>query len=222
MRGYFFDMDGTLIDSMPNHAKAWKQVMAKYGMCFAPYECYLNEGRTSRDMIRILADRQGVTVSDEMMEAIYREKTAVYRQMGDPISVPGVSDLLQYLAKDPSNQIWVVTGGGQVNLWEQLEQLFPGIFHPEYMITAFDVVHGKPHAEPYLRAWERSGLNKEECCVIENAPMGIRSGKAAGLFTVGVNTGILSLNDLHEAGADKVFSNMHELRQWLEDTKTES
>lgn len=216
MKGYFFDMDGTLLDSMPNHAKAWEKVMAQYGIRFAPRDCYINEGRTSRDVIRLLADRQGVAIADDQLDEIYQAKTAAYRELGKRVPVSGVGELLRYLSQDSNNQIWVVTGGGQLDLWEQLEQLFPGIFRREYMITAFDVTHGKPNAEPYLKAWERSGLKKEECCVIENAPLGIRSGKAAGLFTIGVNTGILTLDDLREAGADIVFSTMQELQQWYE------
>lgn len=215
MKGYFFDMDGTLLDSMPNHAKAWEKVMAQYGIRFAPRDCYINEGRTSRDVIRLLADRQGVAIADDQLDEIYQAKTAAYRQMGERVPVAGVGELLQYLARDPSNQIWVVTGGGQLDLYEQLEQLFPGIFRREYMITAFDVTHGKPSAEPYLKAWKKSGLQKEQCCVIENAPLGIQSGKAAGLFTIGVNTGILTCDDLHQAGADEVFATMQDLRMWL-------
>lgn len=215
MKGYFFDMDGTLIDSMPNHSKAWEKVMAQYGIRFAPRDCYINEGRTSRDVIRLLADRQGVAIADDQLDEIYQAKTNAYRSLGERVPVVGVGDVLTNLARNPENQIWVVTGGGQVDLWEQLEDLFPGIFRREWMITAFDVTHGKPSAEPYLKAWEKSGLTKEECCVIENAPLGIRSGKAAGLFTIGVNTGILTPDDLSEAGADIVFNSMYELNKWL-------
>ena len=89
----------------------------------------------------------------------------------------------------------------------------------EQLITAYDVTHGKPHPEPYLKAWERSGLDKEQCCVIENAPLGVRAGKAAGLKVYAVNTGILTPNDLLEAGADKVFNSMREL---LEELKVEN
>ena len=81
------------------------------------------------------------------------------------------------------------------------------------MITAFDVTHGKPDPEPYLKAWERSGLLKEQCFVVENAPLGIRSGKAAGLTVFAVNTGILTKEDL--AQADQVFDSMTELLEFL-------
>ena len=83
------------------------------------------------------------------------------------------------------------------------------------MITAFDVVHGKPDPEPYLKAWERSGLTKEQCVVIENAPLGVQSGKAAGLTVYAVNTGILTTEDLQRAGADRVFNSMAELLEEL-------
>ena len=86
------------------------------------------------------------------------------------------------------DQIWVVTGSGMRSLLDNLNSVLPAVFHPERMITAFDVVKGKPDPEPYLKAWERSGLKKEQCFVVENAPLGVRSGKAAGLTVYAVNT----------------------------------
>ena len=101
-----------------------------------------------------------------------------------------------------------MTGSGQQTLFDELNEVFPNAFARERMVTALDVIKGKPDPEPYLRAWEKSGLEKSECCVIENAPMGIRAGKAAGLFTIGVNTGPLPDNDLYDAGADVVVKDM--------------
>ena len=78
--------------------------------------------------------------------------------------------------------------------------------------------YGKPNPEPYLKAWERSGFKKEECMVVENAPLGTRAAKAAGLFTCAVNTGILPDADLEAEHADKVFPNMAALLKWLQDS----
>ena len=100
-------------------------------------------------------------------------------------------------------------------LLDSLNNVFPTIFQQDRMITAFDVVKGKPDPEPYLKAWERSGLQKEQCFVIENAPLGVRSGKAAGLTVYAVNTGILTREDLQQAGADQVFDSMTELLDFL-------
>jgi beta-phosphoglucomutase-like phosphatase (HAD superfamily) len=87
----------------------------------------------------------------------------------------------------------------------------------EQLITAYDVTHGKPHPEPYLKAWERSGFKKEECCVVENAPLGVRAAKSAGLFTIAVNTGILENERLSQEKADLVLPNMHALLQWFQE-----
>jgi HAD superfamily hydrolase (TIGR01509 family) len=119
------------------------------------------------------------------------------------------------LLKERQRAIWIVTGSGQKSLFARLEGCFPGVFAPERMVTAYDVKHGKPDPEPYLKAWERSGYSKEQCCVIENAPLGVRAGKAAGLYTIAVNTGPLPDEMLQREGADQVFPDMDALYNWL-------
>lgn len=213
-KSFFFDMDGVLFDSMPNHALAWAETLVRYGIRFEPRDCYINEGRTSRDVIRMLAQQQGLYFTDDEIEDIYQEKTIAYRQHGGGKPMKDVAKVLNYIHAQGA-QIWVVTGGGQPDLYDQLEASFPGIFRLDRMVTAIQVPIGKPRPEPYLKAWEGSGCVKADCCVIENAPLGIQAGKAAGLFTIGVNTGVLHREDLRNAGADIVFDNMQQLYDWL-------
>ena len=214
-KAYFFDMDGTLFDSMPHHAEAWERVMAHHGFRFTQEDCYINEGRTGEDVISEAFRMSGATdISLSEVQAIYREKTELFHSMGEVQPIAGVQEVLQFL-KEQGASLWIVTGSGQQTLFDVLDHHFPGIFARERMITAFDVTHGKPDPEPYLKAWERSGYPKEECCVVENAPLGLRSGKAAGLFSIGVNTGPLRDELLWEAGADEVFHNMPALLEWL-------
>lgn len=213
-KAFFFDMDGVLFDSMPNHSLAWAETLVRYGIRFEPRDCYINEGRTSRDVIRLLAKQQGLYFTDDEIELIYQEKTEAYRRHGGGKPMRDVEKVLNYIHQQ-GTQIWVVTGGGQPDLYNQLEAAFPGIFRPNRMVTALQVPIGKPRPEPYLKAWEGSGCAKEDCCVIENAPLGIQAGKAAGLFTIGVNTGVLRREDLAAAGADLVFDNMQQLHDWL-------
>lgn len=217
-KAFFFDMDGVLVDSMRNHCRAWEQTMPAYNITFAPRDCYLNEGRTSKEVIRILAKRQGVALDESLLDTIYETKTRLYRQLGGATAMAGVADVLHFL-QEQGAQIWVVTGGGQHDLFEQLEALFgKGIFCRERMITAKDVEHGKPNPEPYLKAWERTGFGKEECCVVENAPLGAEAGHAAGIFTAGViSTSVLSSEDLRSAGADRVFADMTEFLAYLKE-----
>ena len=214
-KAYFFDMDGVLFDSMPRHAIAWEEVMKRHGLPFTAYDCYINEGRTGESVIReAFQNALGRDATPDEVKTIYAEKSAYYHQLLKTTTptIPGVADVLRYV-KNSGSQIWVVTGSGMRTLLDSLNTVFPSVFQRDRMITAFDVTRGKPDPEPYLKAWERSGLEKEQCFVIENAPLGIRSGKAAGLTVYAVNTGILTREDL--AQADQVFDSMTELLDFL-------
>ena len=216
-RAYFFDMDGVLFNSMPHHAIAWEEVMKEHDLSFTAYDCYLNEGRTGESVIReaMWKARNRDATPDEIKQ-IYTEKSNRFnllaQQAGGTVVIDGVAEVLRYV-QSTGSQIWVVTGSGMRSLLDNLNNALPPVFQHDRMITAFDVTHGKPDPEPYLKAWERSGLKKEQCFVIENAPLGIRSGKAAGLTVYAVNTGILTREDL--AQADQVFDSMAELLEFL-------
>lgn len=74
------------------------------------------------------------------------------------------------------------------------------------MVTAFDVKHGKPHPEPYLMGLEKGNkLISHQAIVVENAPMGVESAVAAGIFTIAINTGPLDEQVLWDAGANIVL-----------------
>ena len=218
-KAYFFDMDGVLFDSMPHHAIAWEEVMKRHGLSFTARDCYINEGRTGESVIReaMWKARNRDATPDEIKQ-IYTEKSERFnllaQQADGTVVIDGVAEVLRYV-QSTGSQIWVVTGSGMRSLLDNLNNALPPVFQRDRMITAFDVTHGKPDPEPYLKAWERSGLPKEQCFVIENAPLGVRSGKAAGLTVYAVNTGILTREDLLQAGADQVFDSMTELLEFL-------
>lgn len=191
--------------------------MKEHDLPFTAYDCYLNEGRTGESVIReaMWKVRNRDATPDEIKQ-IYTEKSNRFnllaQQAGGTVVIDGVAEVLRYV-QSTGSQIWVVTGSGMRSLLDNLNNALPPVFQRERMVTAFDVTHGKPDPEPYLKAWERSGLKKEQCFVIENAPLGIRSGKAAGLTVYAVNTGILTREDL--AQADQVFDSMVELLEFL-------
>ncbi|MCM1035326.1 MAG: HAD-IA family hydrolase [Paludibacter sp.] len=218
-KAFFFDMDGVLFDSMPHHAEAWEEIAHKYGFDFTARDTYLQEGRTGQDVItECYTKKYGTPPEEKLIWKLYREKTECFEAKGETRPMAGINEVLRFLHSltKPEVQIWVVTGSGQQSLFDKLNHIFPNIFYRERMVTAYDVLHGKPDPEPYLKAWQQSGLTKEECVVIENAPLGIVAGKKAGLFTIGVNTGILQKNDLAKAGADIVLDDMYQLARFMQ------
>lgn len=216
MQAYFFDMDGVLFDSMPSHAEAWVEVMQRHNLPITYREVFINEGRTGRSVIdECYRNAFGTEAPDGLWQQIYREKGRLFESKGEPATIGGVHEVLRFL-KGKGKQIWIVTGSAQQSLFSRLDTCFPDIFSRERMITAYDVEHGKPAPDPYLAAWQRSGIEKGNCAVIENAPLGVRSAKAAGLFCMAVNTGILTLDDLAREHADIVFNDMHELLTFMQ------
>ena len=216
-KAVFFDQDGVLFNSMPYHARSWEWAMHKHGLPFTENQTYQNEGRTGASVINE-ANRliHGVDATPELIEAVYADKSQHFNELTGgklPELIPGIREVLAFL-KSRGVQCWVVTGSGQKSLLDNLRKTFPDTFSG--VISAFDVQHGKPHPEPYLKAWERCGFAKNECMVVENAPLGVRAGKAAELFTVAVNTGILPDSALWEEKADVVLPDMQALLAWLQ------
>ena len=218
LKAVFFDQDGVLFDSMPFHAEAWAQTMKAHRLPFTAEDAYINEGRTGAAVIEEMHQQLfGRPASEELIRQIYKEKSDRFLQLTEgrlPNMIPGVMEVLRWLDSH-GVQCWVVTGSGQHALFDNLQRVSGGILRRERMITAFDVTHGKPDPEPYLKAWERSAFRKEACCVVENAPLGVRAGKAAGLYTIGVNTGPLPDELLRKEGADQVLPDMNTLLKWL-------
>jgi len=217
LKAVFFDMDGVLFDSMKYHASSWHKAMNDIGINFTEYEGYMNEGRTGHSTINGAFMREyGREATEEEKQTIYRLKSSYFEACGKSPVMPFASELLQKVKHDDLG-IFLVTGSGQLSLLDGLQEHFPDIFVKERMVTAYDVTHGKPHPEPYLQALKKSGLKPNQVMVIENAPLGVESAKAAGLFVIAVNTGPLDEKVLWDSGADIVLSGMQELyEKWNE------
>lgn len=105
--------------------------------------------------------------------------------------------------------IGVVTGSGQRPLINRLMKDFGDYLDESHIVTAYDVKHGKPNPDPYLMGLQKAGnLKPWEAIVVENAPLGVKAGVAARIFTIAVNTGPLPDDVLKREGADLVISDM--------------
>lgn len=211
LKAVLFDMDGVLFNSMPYHAEAWSTALQYFGLDFKKEEAFLHEGRTGAGTINIVANRQwGRNATPKEIDAIYAKKSELFNQYPSPQRIPGALDFLCMIKKEGLLPI-LVTGSGQRSLFSRLDSSYHGMFQPRYMITAFDVKHGKPNPEPYLMGLQKGNIKANEAVVIENAPLGVQSATEAGIYTIAVNTGPLSPQTLTQAGADRVFSSMEEL-----------
>lgn len=202
------DMDGVLYDSMPWHTLAWQSMMSEIGIRTVRDEFYLYEGMTGKATIDLIFRRElGRPASDEEASRLYRRKAEIFVEMGQKPPMPGADRMLRTLIDRGVGRV-LVTGSAQGSLLERLNIDYPGAFDAYHRVTALDVRHGKPSAEPYLRGLEKAGVNPEEVIVIENAPLGVRAGKNAGLFTIAVTTGPIPREEFEKEGADLIFPSM--------------
>ena len=208
-----FDMDGVLYDSMKNHESTWQDCFKPEGIDFPAYEAYMHEGRTGHDTIGYaFKEYLKKEATQEDKERVYNEKVRLMGLAPKAPMMPMMLDLIQFL-KEKGLEIWVVTGSKQPTLLDKLNNDF-GI-NPNQIISAKNVTNGKPHPEPYLKAVAGSGFTAKECMVVENAPLGVRSAKAAGIITIAVNTGVLKDEILANEGADIILLNTTELYSYI-------
>ena len=213
LKAVLFDMDGVLFDSMPLHARTWAEVCTLYGLHMTPEEAYLHEGRTGASTINILTQREwGRPATEEEINRIYDDKCRRFNACPEAPKMTGAQELLEHI-KSQELELFVVTGSGQKSLLDRLDEGFPGIFRHDHIISSRDVKHGKPSPEPYLLALDRAGVAPHEAVVVENAPLGVASAVAAGIFTLAVNTGPLRPEVLEKAGANLLFPSMQALKE---------
>ena len=189
-----FDMDGVLIDSTPAVARVWHRWAVEHG--FDPDTVvHMAHGRPSRTTLRELLPNADIAREDREVER---------REMEDldgVVLLPGARELLNALPPER----WTIATSCTRPLAE-VRLRAAGLPVPMTMITSSDVKIGKPDPEPYLKAAAKLGFAASDCIVVEDAPVGVRAGKAAGARVIAFLTTMIR-RDLEEAGADWIVQN---------------
>lgn len=216
---FLFDMDGTLYDSMPNHARAWYEMIREQGIDASPEEFFLYEGATGAYTVNLLYQRAyGRDASPDEVQRLYERKAEIFRSLPEPQVMPGAQELLELIGSLPWHPATVlVTGSAQGSLLGRLDADFPGAFPADRRVTALNVKRGKPDPEPFLTGALLAGLVPRQCVAVDNAPLGVLSAHRAGCFTVAVRTGPIPAEELAKAGADAVYCNG--ITEFLNDMK---
>lgn len=211
-------MDGVLYDSMPNHAVAWVRAMSDFGIRMTAADSYATEGARGVDTIRrFVKEQQGRDITMDEAQRMYDVKTHYFHELPEAQIFPGAHEVM---AKAVAHgwTVGVVTGSGQRPLINRLLSDFSDFLTEDRIVTAYDVRHGKPAPDPYLMGLQKcGGLSPEEGVVVENAPLGVRAGVAAGCYTVALNTGPLPDEALAREGAGVVLPSMAVLAERFEE-----
>jgi len=201
-KAILFDMDGVLMDSTPSVERVWRTWAAKHGLDpdrIAP----LAHGRRSIETIRAVApelDAEKENVIVEQMEIDDKEGVT---------ALPGAAELLAHL---PPDRFAIVTSATRPLAVARLG--YAGIPVPRHMITADDVIHGKPSPEPFLKGATVLGFAPEDCLVFEDSPAGIASARSAGMKAIALQT-TYSADQLQTANA--IIANLADVQATFRD-----
>ncbi|WP_159865890.1 MULTISPECIES: sugar phosphatase [unclassified Raoultella] len=179
-KGFLFDLDGTLVDSLPVVERSWCTWADRFGI---PHDEVLNfiHGKQAITSLRHFLPGR----SEEEIQTEFRYLEAVEAQDTDGITaLPGAVALLTQL--DSAGIPWAIVTSGSVPVAHARHRA-GGLPDAKIFVTAERVKHGKPAPDAYLLGAELLGLAPQACAVVEDAPAGLLSGLSAGCRTIAVN-----------------------------------
>jgi sugar-phosphatase len=171
-----FDLDGVLANSIAIVEEAWSLWSAFHGLDHEMVKQVMH-GRRKTEILAIVAPHLDPAVEGDRLLTLEGDRIDAV----EPI--PGAA---AFVAQVPEGRWAIATSGERRGAYARLKKV--GIVPPTVVITAEDVVLGKPNPEPYLKAAAALGIPPEDCLVFEDAPAGITAARAAGMFAVAVLT----------------------------------
>ncbi|MEU9114585.1 HAD family hydrolase [Streptomyces sp. NPDC048483] len=188
-----FDNDGTLVSSLESVQRCWTRWAQEYGITRADFARVELHGRPAAEIVADLLP------ADRVPEALARiDQLEVEDVAGGVVALPGTLALLAGLPAEK----WAVVTSATRRLAEA--RLAEAGIRPKNLIAADDISRGKPDPEPFLLAAERLGVDPARCVVFEDAPAGLRAGRAAGMTTVALTT----THRAEELAADVVVADL--------------
>jgi len=200
-----FDMDGVITDTMPYHFKAWRSVFAAEGIIASHEDIYKREGQKGIESVREIFIEKKILHTETRARGMLEAKERLFKEIFKRKFIPGSRAFIKkYHAR--GFKLGLVTGTSR----HEAQKLLPKELWDCFDVTVCgcDVQNGKPHPEPYLQAMAKLNVKPQEAAVFENAPFGIRSAKAAGLFCLGLET---SLPAAYLKDADAIFTSFKEI-----------
>ncbi|AYN42277.1 HAD family hydrolase [Streptomyces dangxiongensis] len=192
-----FDNDGTLVSSLDSVERCWTRWAREYGITAEEFGRVELHGRTAVEIVGDLLPARLVPEAVARVEQLEVEDVPD----GGVRLLPGTRAFLDSL---PADRWAVVTSATRRLAEARLDAV--GI-SPKSLVSADDVTRGKPDPEPYLLAARQLGVDPARCVVFEDAPAGLRAGRAAGMTTVALAT----THPAHELDADLVVTDLSAL-----------
>jgi HAD superfamily hydrolase (TIGR01509 family) len=210
IKAVIFDMDGLLIDSEPYWTKADAEFAQRHGK---KYTQEINKriiGLNHRTVMEIL--RKEYDLAGNTEELIKERRDILYEKLFKNISyMEGAEKVIQALFSKGYPLAVATAGFPREKIIEILKKLQATSYF-SVLVSGYDITHGKPAPDIYLKTAELLHVDPSECLVLEDAPNGVLSGKAAGMTVFGVNSDEAFHKGLKNAGADNILKSLSEIQ----------
>lgn len=182
VKGLIFDLDGTILDSMPLHFKAYNHSLEPWGVKYA-HDVFLSRGGIpTRDTMEMIA-RENAIENFSVGEALQRKRIYVDNNLDQITLIEPVMEIIKsYHGKLP---MAVGTGSNRETVTRMFEMFGLGDYF-EHVVTATDVQNFKPHPETFLKCSELIGIDPKDCVVFEDGKPGMIAAETAGMQVVDV------------------------------------
>ena len=207
VKAIIFDMDGVITNTMPDHYKAWHVVLMRHGVKANHHDIYSREGQKGLQSVEEIFARYGKAFNRPLGFKILKEKERLFKKIVKRRFIVGSRSFIKQM-HEKGFVLGLVTGTARHELNRILPKNIYSLF--KTIVTGSDVHNGKPHPEPFMRCLRQLNLKANDAIVIENAPLGIASAKAAGLKCLALQT---SLTSRFLKNADGIYKTINEMQQ---------
>ena len=179
-KGFLFDLDGTLVDSLPVVERSWQFWAESYGVDPQAVLDFIHGKQAITTLRHFMPDKSEAEIQAEFL----RLEQIEANDLDGIRALPGAVALLQHL--DAQSVPWAIVTSGSIPVAHARHRA-AGLPTPAVFVTAEQVKRGKPQPDAYLLGAELLGLPPQDCLVVEDALAGVQSGLAAGCHVAAVN-----------------------------------
>ena len=213
MKGVIFDLDGVLVDSMPDHYKAWKMALKEVTDIEVDERMiYLLEGMRGNDLVKKIFEQKNYD-NQSIAKKVIERKNKIFNDILTPRAFDGVKELIEHLKCTKA----VVSGSAKKDVEVLIDRTF-GKNNFDVIITADDIDRGKPDPIAFITALNRMKIDTANAIVVENAPLGVEAANKAGVQCIIVlNNTPLQINDFKFIiDYDRIFKETKDSAKLLE------
>ncbi|MGL5044186.1 MAG: fructose-1-phosphate/6-phosphogluconate phosphatase [Plesiomonas sp.] len=182
-QGLIFDMDGTIIESLPAHRQAWIEILGKYGLPYEPELMASLSGAPTWSIAQSIIERHGADLNAVALAKEKMQQSQKYLfELCEPLPLSEV--VKAYHGRRPM----AVGTGSDTAMAEAILQHMGLRHYFDVLVGANDVTAHKPNPDTFLLCASRMGVAPEHCVVFEDADFGIQAARSAGMAVVDVRT----------------------------------